>query len=105
MNIKEELRHILKDHQHESIQKARLVEHFEDICKLCVECSPPALARNPDHVLASMNATRKLAKFNLMFSGQVLSPFGERVLRKGLKKSKKGIKKLCDKNFICSKCQ
>lgn len=85
VDVAEELREILIDHEHESIQKARLVEHFEDICRLCVKYSPPALARNPDRVLASMNATRKVAKINLMFSGQALSPFGQRVLRRGLK--------------------
>ena len=96
VDVPGELQAILDEPEHESIEKARLVEHFQDICKLCVECSPPALARNPDRVLASMNATMKLAKFNLMFSGQALSPFGQRVLRKGLKKSKKGAKTLCN---------
>lgn len=96
VDVTGELDAIFSEPEHESIQKARLVEHFEDICKLCVECSPPALARNPDRVLVSMNTTRKLAKFNLMFSGQALSPFGQRVLRKGLKKSKKGATTLCN---------
>jgi len=72
--------------EHAHMDKQRWMQHFEDICKLCIKFSPPALALfNPYTVWDSMNTTQRLAKFNLMFSGGTFSPFGKRVLHSGLK--------------------
>ena len=79
-----ELDAIFRDNIDEDIDTARLVEHFEAICALCVKHFPPAIANSIDP--ASTN-TRKLAIFSQMFSGRVLSPFGARILHKELKET------------------
>lgn len=72
--------------EHAHMDRQRWIQHFEDICKLCVKCSPHALAIfDPDTVLASMDTTQKLEKFNIMFSGGTFSPFGQKVFHRGLK--------------------
>ena len=101
VDVRGELDAILDDHEHESIQKGRIVEHFEDICKLCVKYSPPDVTRNRDGprnrdgVQPSMNLETRLQKVHSMFSDQALSRFGRTVLRKGVKARLKKLLK-CD---------
>ena len=78
-----ELDAIFDDNIDEDIDTERLVDHFEDICELCVKHSAPAIANSID--LTSINTTRRLELFNQMFSGGGLSLFGRKILNKDLK--------------------
>ena len=83
VDLRWQLDAIFDENPDERIDKARLVEHFEAISKLCVKYSPAAIANSID--LASTNTTRKLGLFHQMFSGSALSLFGQSILNKELK--------------------